>query len=74
MSEILDEIAVSPQIGAAILDTSTELGKIRALVMAYETARWDVVTETAKQLSIAEDQLPELYQQALKWAATALPD
>ena len=74
MNEILDEIAVSPQIGAAILDTSTELGKIRALVMAYETARWDVVTETAKQLSIAEDQLPDLYQQSLKWAATALPD
>lgn len=73
MSEILDEIAVSPQIGAAILDTSTDLGKIRALVLAYETAQWDKVAEIAKLLSLAEEQLPELYEKSLQWASQALP-
>jgi EAL and modified HD-GYP domain-containing signal transduction protein len=73
MKEILDEIAVSPEIGAAILDNTTELGKIRALVLDYEAAQWEQVTETAKQLAIAEELLPDLYQESLKWAGEAMP-
>ena len=71
--EVLDEISVSPAISAAVLGTDTTLGKMRAMVLAYEQADWIKVGTLAKQLDVAEDLLPDIYQQSIKWAKHVMP-
>jgi len=66
--EILDEIAVSPEISAAVLGSTTPLGKLRTMVMAYETGDWPAASALAKELGVAEDLLPDIYEQSIKWA------
>lgn len=71
--EVLDEISVSPEVSAAVLGSTSTLGKLRALVVAYEAADWETTAALAKQLGVAEDQLPEIYQQSIKWAKHVMP-
>jgi c-di-GMP-related signal transduction protein len=71
--EILDEISVSPEVSAAVLGSETPLGKLRALVMAYEAGNWAETTAMASALRISEEILPDIYQQSIKWAKHLLP-
>ena len=73
MDELLAEISVSPEIDAALLRTDSALGKIRALVVAYEHARWSEVTAWAKSLKLSEAALPEIATQSMGWATETLP-
>jgi c-di-GMP-related signal transduction protein len=65
---------VSPDIDKALLSTETPLGKVRALVVAYEHARWAEVAELARALNVLESTLPELATQSLSWAGETLPN
>ncbi|HEX3693993.1 MAG TPA: HDOD domain-containing protein [Polyangia bacterium] len=71
--EVLDEISVSPAISAAVLGADTTLGRMRAMVLAYETADWAAASVLANQLGVAEDLLPDVYQQSIKWAKHVMP-
>ena len=73
LPELLAEIAVSPEIDAALLRQDTPLGRVRALALAYESANWSEVSSLAAQLRIPEDVLPDLARQALDWAGDTLP-
>jgi EAL and modified HD-GYP domain-containing signal transduction protein len=73
LPELLGEISVSPTIDSALLDETTPLGRVRALVLAYERAAWNDVTALAKTLRISEDRLPELSTSSLSWATETLP-
>lgn len=73
LPELLTEISVSPTIDAALLGETTAMGRVRALVMAYERAAWSEVTALARDLGIAEKRLPELSTAALAWATETLP-
>jgi c-di-GMP-related signal transduction protein len=73
LPELLAEIAVSADIDAAILRQDTPLGRVRALVVAYEHGAWGEVAALSRQLHLAEDTLPELARQALAWASDTLP-
>jgi EAL and modified HD-GYP domain-containing signal transduction protein len=73
MQELLSEISVSPDIDRALLETDSPLGKIRALVVAYEHARWDEVAVHSRALGIAESVLPDLATQSMAWANEILP-
>jgi c-di-GMP-related signal transduction protein len=73
MQEILQEIAVSREIEAALTGTATPLGKMRALVLAYEGALWEEVSAMAHGLSMPEADLPNLYRESLEWAKQAMP-
>jgi len=66
--EILDEISVSPEISAAVLGSDSTLGKLRAMVMAYEVADWPTSSKLARELGVPEDALPDIYEQSIKWA------
>jgi c-di-GMP-related signal transduction protein len=74
LHELLSEISVSPDIDKALLSTETPLGKVRALVVAYEHARWAEVAELARALNVLESTLPELATQSLSWAGETLPN
>lgn len=73
LAELLTEISVSPTIDAALLDETTPLGRVRALVLAYERAEWANVTTLSQALRISENRLPELAQASLAWATETLP-
>jgi c-di-GMP-related signal transduction protein len=73
LPEILEEIAVSRDIEKALLDSVTPLGKMRALVLAYEGAMWEDVDRLARALSLPEGVLPDVYRQSIEWATQALP-
>lgn len=73
MSELLSDISVSRDVDRALLGTETPLGRLRALVVAYEHADWAEVTTHASALALAETVLPELYRKAIEWATEALP-
>jgi c-di-GMP-related signal transduction protein len=73
MNEILQEIAVSREIEDALTHAKTPLGKMRALVLSYESALWDDVSAMAHGLSMPELDLPDLYRESLEWAKQAMP-
>jgi EAL and modified HD-GYP domain-containing signal transduction protein len=73
LPEILHEIGVSPEIDAALTNTNTPLGKIRALALSYEAAKWDEVSRQSKALGLPETALPEMYEKSISWAAQAMP-
>ena len=73
MKEILQEIAVSREIEDALTRAETPLGKMRSLVLSYESALWDDVSTMARGLSMPEADLPDLYRESLEWAKTAMP-
>jgi EAL and modified HD-GYP domain-containing signal transduction protein len=73
MKEILQEIAVSREIEDALTQAATPLGKMRALVLSYEAALWDDVSDIARAISMPEADLPDLYRESLEWAKTAMP-
>jgi c-di-GMP-related signal transduction protein len=73
LAELLAEIVVSPDIDAALLHENTPLGRVRALVLAYENGAWDKVSALAAALGIAESELPTLANESRDWAAETLP-
>jgi c-di-GMP-related signal transduction protein len=73
MAELLTEISVSADIDEALLRSDSPLGKIRALVVAYEHARWDDVATFSRSLGVSESLLPDLSTQSVAWANDILP-
>jgi len=73
MAELLTEISVSADIDEALLRADSTLGKIRALVVAYEHGRWDEVATFSRSLGVSESLLPDLSTQSVAWANDILP-
>jgi len=73
LTELLQEIVVSPEIDAALLRQDTPLGKARALVVAYEAGEWAEVSALAGALGIAERELPALADESRTWASETMP-
>lgn len=68
MREVLDELAVSPEIRAALLGENTLFGHVLALIVAYERADWATIDARAAALGLPEDVMPELFSCSLTWA------
>jgi EAL and modified HD-GYP domain-containing signal transduction protein len=68
MAELVEEMAISEEIRAGLLDDASSLGRVRSLVVAHERARWDEVSSLAADLGVTESAIPDLYSQATEWA------
>jgi len=73
LAELLQEIVVSPEIDAALLRQDTPLGRVRALVLAYEAGAWKDVSALADVLGVPERALPALADESRAWAAATMP-
>jgi c-di-GMP-related signal transduction protein len=73
LPELLAEISVSRAIDAALLREDTPLGRVRALVLAYERGDWSGVAAFAKTLGINETKLPAIANASAAWASETLP-
>jgi c-di-GMP-related signal transduction protein len=71
LSEILDELSLTPQLRDAILGAPVEgntLAAILTLVRCYEAAEWDELPALAAMIGLPTELTPQLYIQAVAWA------
>lgn len=61
LEELLSEVPVSDEIKAALLRHEGRCGKLYELVLSYEAADWDRITELAGELGIQENMLTSIY-------------
>ncbi len=69
LEELLERLAVADDVHQALMSGRGPLGRIYALVQAYEQGDWDNVLATASALELADGGLVEAYLEALQWAA-----
>ena len=67
LAELVDEMALSADIRAGVLERVSRLGRVRSLVIAHERGDWEQVSSLARSLRLSEDSIPELYKSAVEW-------
>ncbi len=68
MPQLLDELPIAPEIKDALLGRPTLLGLVHNLVIAYERADWERVSELIGKVGLPEGEVPLLYAEAVSWA------
>lgn len=67
LAELVDEMALSADIRAGVLERDSRLGRVRSLVIAHERGDWEQVSSLARSLGLSEDSIPALYKGAVEW-------
>jgi c-di-GMP-related signal transduction protein len=70
LPQLLDELPIAPEIKDALSGRQTFLGFVHNLVIAYERADWERVSELIGKVGLTENELPLLYAEAVAWADT----
>ncbi|USD64345.1 HDOD domain-containing protein [Vibrio sp. SCSIO 43136] len=68
LDDILESLPVDQSIKDALLKGEGELGKTIELVKAFEQAKWDKVAQLRAELNIKEDELTDIYDDAIIWS------
>jgi EAL and modified HD-GYP domain-containing signal transduction protein len=68
MPEILKEIAITDDIIEALTHNSGRMGHAYQLILAYEKADWDTVTQMCSALEFDCGQVTDIYLEALNWS------
>lgn len=61
LEEILNEIPIADEIKAALLREEGRCGKLYELVLSYETANWNAISNLAEELGIPNQVLTNVY-------------
>lgn len=61
LDEILSEIPIKDEIRTALLNREGRCGKLYELVLSYESANWNAITELSDELGIPNHLLTNLY-------------
>lgn len=69
MDKILSQIELSDEVRSALLRRGGPLGTPLQLVESYERAEWDTARGLATDSEVPDELLPNLYIDALHWAA-----
>jgi EAL and modified HD-GYP domain-containing signal transduction protein len=69
--ELLDRLAVSVNVRAALSGDGGPLGHVFGLVQSYERGDWDSVAEASHRIGVNEEHIRQAYVQSLGWAAEA---
>lgn len=67
LSDILQQLAVSPDVKTALLSGKSPLSRILDLVIATEQGQWSKVAFLSGELHIPENQVTEVYLQSVQW-------
>ena len=68
MEDVLSQTNLSQKITEPLLTGEGELADLLQMLIAYERAKWDKVTELAEQFGLNEDQVSKFYLDALQEA------
>jgi len=69
IEDVITLLPLSEEIQQALVHQTGSLGRILKLIMAYDKAQWEDVSELSKQLAINESDVADLYLESLKWAS-----
>ncbi len=69
INEVLDSLAVAPELKAALCGGDNKLGDVYQLLLAMERAEWPNLTICASRLGCPEASIPNSYQQAIQKAS-----
>jgi len=72
LSEILDRLPLAMELNEALLERNGKLGRILALVEAYESADWNAVDDLMQAQNLQELDLGQLYLDASQWCRLLL--
>lgn len=65
---MLERLSVAVEVHAAIVKNEGRLGRILAMVTAYEGGDWEQMSSIVKELGATDDVIPESYREAVVWA------
>ncbi len=68
LPEILEGLLIAPEIKDALMGRPTLLGLVYKLVVAYERAKWEEISELAAKINLPEEEIPALYAESVSWA------
>jgi c-di-GMP-related signal transduction protein len=74
MADILAEIPVNEEIKKALLGRSSRYRPIFEVVLDYESGTWEQLVQSARQIGLHEEFLPELYMRSVRWVSEVLAD
>lgn len=67
MQDVLKEIALSPELNAALLGEQNELRSVLELAISYEQGDWDAVLAWCEREHVAPAHLKPYYNEVLEW-------
>jgi c-di-GMP-related signal transduction protein len=70
IKDVLDALAVAPELKAALCGGDNKLGDVYHLLLAMERAEWPNLTICASRLGCPEASIPDSYQQAIQKASS----
>jgi EAL and modified HD-GYP domain-containing signal transduction protein len=68
LNEILRSVPVADDIKEALCGKKNQVRTVLECVLTFEEADWTKLSEQFAQLSLAENEIPQLYREALQWA------
>lgn len=74
LADLLAQVSVPEPVSAAILEGEGDLGRVLALVTAYEVGAWNTAGSHAAALGVRTSELLDAYLDAIAWSKQRLPD
>jgi c-di-GMP-related signal transduction protein len=68
MKEIVTELPIDEEIRQALLGQPNRFYDLLQLVVSYEKGFWEDLPVYAKKLNIREEDLPDMYMEAVTWS------
>ena len=68
MIEIVQQLPLTEELSAALIGHENQLGNILGIVKSYESASWSAMRRACARFRMDQDDLPEIYQDAIVWA------
>jgi EAL and modified HD-GYP domain-containing signal transduction protein len=64
---LLEDMPLSAKVKGALMGRDNAYRPIYELILNYENADWGKVATLAAQLGLQEQEIPEAYEEAIKW-------
>jgi c-di-GMP-related signal transduction protein len=74
MAEVLAEIPVHEDIKRALTGNPSRYRPIFDVVLDYESGTWEQLTNSARQIGLKEEFLPDLYLRSVRWVTEVLSE
>jgi EAL and modified HD-GYP domain-containing signal transduction protein len=71
MAEIIEDIPIAPEAKAALLGEPNRYKGVFDLVTSYEKADWTSIPELASQLEMDQQEISQMYSDAIEWVDEA---
>jgi EAL and modified HD-GYP domain-containing signal transduction protein len=72
LADVLDRVNLAPEAEEALLNRGGPYADALSFVEAYELGLWESVGEIAARLGVAPETVPQIYAEAVVWAAEHL--